>query len=249
MNANQVTNEKEFWAFMAKLSEERARQDQELNARFAKTDARISALAEQFTLQSAETEGALKALAEQFTLQSAETEGALKALAEQSNRTELQLAKTDAQLAKTDEKLNKLAKLFGDVNNNRGEEAEEFFFSSLKKHPQIGGMTFHTIHRNLSGDQDNIVDEFDLILANGNALALIEVKTKAHLSLVDKMIEKKIPNLRKLLPMFKDYKIYAGIASLVTYPELIKKTTDKGLFLLSQQGKHLEIVSSSLQYF
>lgn len=206
MNPEQVTNEKEFWAFMAKLSEERERRYAQLEMQLAKTDAQLA-------------------------------------------KTDAQLAKTDAQLAKTDEKLNKLAKLFGDVNNNRGEEAEEFFFRSLKRNPRIGEMTFHTIHRNLSGDQNNIVDEFDLILVNGNALALIEVKSKAHLNLVDNMIDKKIPNLRKLFPMFKGYKVYAGIASLVTYPELIKKTTEKGLFLLTQHGKHLEIVSPSLYTF
>ncbi len=213
MNANQVTNEQEFWAFMAKLSEERARQDQALKAQFAETDAQI------------------------------------KALAEQSNRTDAQLAKTDAQLARTDVKLEKIAKLFGDVNNNRGEEAEEFFFTSLNKNPHIAGIEFDSIHRNLSGTKGKITDEFDLVLVNGNALALIEVKTKAHLNLVDKIIDKKIPHLKFLFPHFNNYKIYAGIASLVTYPELIEKVNAKGLFLLTQQGKHLEIINPPLCSF
>jgi len=220
MNANQVTNEQEFWAFMAKLSEERARQDQALKAQFAETDAQIKALAEQSNRTDA-----------------------------QLAKTDAQLAKTDAQLARTDVKLEKIAKLFGDVNNNRGEEAEEFFFTSLNKNPHIAGIEFDSIHRNLSGTKGKITDEFDLVLVNGNALALIEVKTKAHLNLVDKIIDKKIPHLKFLFPHFNNYKIYAGIASLVTYPELIEKVNAKGLFLLTQQGKHLEIINPPLCSF
>ncbi|MEY3218959.1 MAG: hypothetical protein RIT27_316 [Pseudomonadota bacterium] len=201
-----VTNEQEFWAFMAKLSAEQDRRHAQLEAQLAKTDAQLA-------------------------------------------KTDAQLAKTDAQLAKTDAKLNKIAKLFGDVNNNRGEEAEEFFFNSLKKNRQIAGMTFDTIHRNLSGEKGKVHDEFDLVLINGDALALIEVKSKAHLNLVDKMIEKKIPHLKILFPHFKNYKIYAGIASLVTYPELVEEISEKGLFLLTQQGKHIEILNPPLRHW
>jgi len=203
---NVVTNEQEFWAFMAKLSAEHDRRRAEQDRQNAERDRRHDLL-------------------------------------------EAQLARTDAQLAKTDAKLNKVAKLFGDVNNNRGAEAEEFFFHSLIKHPQIADIKFDTVHRNLSGKKGKMSDEFDLVLVNGDTLALIEVKTKAHLDLVDKMIEKKIPNLKALFSVFKNYKIYAGIASLVTYPDLIKKVNEKGLFLLTQQGKHLEMINPPLQHW
>ncbi len=188
------------------------------------------------------TDQELKDLVASLAVAQAETNLSIKQLADQS-------AKTEAQLAKTDAKLDKLAKLFGDVNNNRGEIAEEFFFSSLKKHPQIAGIQFHTVHRNLHGSQGKIHDEFDLVLVNGNALALIEVKNKAHVKLVDEIIEEKIPHLKILFPHFKNYKIYAGIATLVSYEELIKQTTDKGLFLLTQQGKHLEITCQNMHTF
>ncbi len=199
MEANQVTNEQEFWAFMAKFAAEREQRDAEREQRDAERDRRHDQL--------------------------------------------------EAQLAKTDAKLNKVAKLFGDMNNNRGAEAEEFFFHSLRKNPKIAGIDFDTVHRNLSGEKGKISDEFDLVLVNGDSLALIEVKTKAHLDLVDKIIDKKIPHLKILFPHFKNYKIYAGIASLVTYPDLIEKVNEKGLFLLTQQGKHLEIINPPLQHW
>ncbi|MEZ5671661.1 MAG: hypothetical protein R3E08_04445 [Thiotrichaceae bacterium] len=78
---------------------------------------------------------------------------------------------------------------------------------------------------------------------------MFEVKTKAHVSLVDTMLQRKIPNLRKVLPYFKDYKIYAGIASLVTYDELIEQAKKQGLFLLTQLGDHVEVVNEQVICF
>jgi len=177
-----------------------------------------------------------------LAIQSAKTD-------EQLAKTDKQLAQTDAQLAKTDAKLNKLAKLFGDVNNNRGEMAEDFFFTSLNKKPTIADITFETVHRNFHGSKGKIQDEFDLVLINGDSLALIEIKNKAHLKLVDQILEKKIPNFKILFPQFAHYKIYAGIASMITYDELREKTEENGLFLLTQQGKHLEITTQSMHTF
>jgi hypothetical protein len=204
----------------AKTDEQLAKTD----AQLAKTDAQL-----------AETDAKLTQLAEQFAIQSA--------------KTDEQLAKTDAQLAKTDAKLNKLAKLFGDVNNNRGEMAEEFFFTSLKKKPIIAGIKFETVHRNLHGSKGRIQDEFDLVLVNGDSLAIIETKNKAHLKLVDQMVEKKIPNFKILFPQFSHYKIYAGIASMVSYDDLKEKVEENGLFLLTQQGKHIELTSQNMVTF
>ncbi len=197
----------------------------------AKTDEQLA----KTDAQLAETDAKLTQLAEQFAIQSA--------------KTDAQMAKTDAQLAKTDAKLNKLAKLFGDVNNNRGEMVEEFFFTSLKKKPIIAGITFETVHRNLHGSKGKIQDEFDLVLINGDSLALLEIKNKAHLKLVDQIIEKKIPNFKILFPQFSHYKIYAGIASMISYDDLKEKAEENGLFLLTQRGKHLELNSENIRTF
>ncbi|MEZ5671222.1 MAG: hypothetical protein R3E08_02130 [Thiotrichaceae bacterium] len=39
-----------------------------------------------------------------------------------------------------------------------------------------------------------------MILVNGDTLATFEVNTKAHVSLVGTMLQRKMPNLRKVLP-------------------------------------------------
>lgn len=265
-SAEKVTNEQEFWAFMAKLTEERERRDAELKAISAQTDLKIQALTEKIAKtdeQLAKTDAQLAKTDEQLAktdaqlaktdAQLAETDARLNKLFAKTDaqmaKTDAQMAKTDAQLAKTDERLNKLSELIGGIANNQGQVAEEFFYHSLANRLQVADIKFDAIYRNLGGRINGLQDEFDLILVNGDVLAMFEVKTKAHVNLIDTMLQRKIPNLRKVLPCFKDYKIYAGIASLVTYDELIGRAKEQGLFLLTQQGDHIEVINQNVRDF
>ena len=201
----------------------------------AEADRRFARLEAQF----AETDA-------KFDKRLAETDAKLNKFFAETNA---QLAKTDAQLAKTDAQLKKLSDMVGGTVNNQGQAVEEFFYRSLAKQLRVSDMKFDVIYRNLTGHIKGLQDEFDIVLANGDTLALFEVKTKAHTSLVETMLQRKIPNLRKVLPNFKNYKIYAGIASLVTYDELIEEVKKHGLFLLTQHGRHLEVVNEEVAYF
>jgi chromosome segregation ATPase len=216
-----------------------ARLEEQLTKAQAQWDKRFAETEEQLNRRFAETE-------EQLNRRFAETE-------EQLNRrfaeTNAQLAKTDAQLAKTDKQLKRLSDMLGGTVNNQGQAVEEFFYSSLLKQLRIGDMKFDAIYRNLGGQAEGVQDEFDIILANRTTVAVFEVKTKAHVNFVDTMLRRKIPNFRKVLPNFKEHKIYAGIASLVTYEELIAEVQQYGLFLLTQQGDHIEIVNQEVTCF
>lgn len=207
----------------------------EADRRFARLEAQLAETDAKFDKRLAETDAKLNKFF-------AETNAQLA-------RTDAQLAKTDAQLAKTDAQLKKLSDMVGGTVNNQGQAVEEFFYRSLAKRLRVSNMKFDVIYRNLTGHIKGLQDEFDIVLANGDTLAVFEVKTKAHTSLVETMLQRKIPNLRKVLPNFKNYKIYAGIASLVTYDELIEEVKKHGLFLLTQQGRHLEVVNEEVACF
>lgn len=165
-------------------------------------------------------------------------------LTEQQKRTDIQLAKTDAQLAKTSQKLDRLGELVGNISNNQGDIAEEFFFRSFIKNPRLGTIKFDSVSRNLNNQIGNLQEEYDLVLINGDSLAVIEVKAKAHINDLEKMISRKMANFPKLFKIYKDYHIYAGIATLVTNETLIEKAKELGLFLLTQQGEHMAIVQT-----
>ena len=157
---------------------------------------------------------------------------------------EKQIAKTDAQLEKTSRKLDRLGELVGNISNNQGDIAEEFFYRSFKKNPVLNNIKFDSVSRNMNNSIKQLEDEYDIVLVNGDCVAIIEVKAKAHENDLEKMITKKVVNFPILFSHYKNYKLYAGIATLVTNNKLIEKAKELGLFLITQQGDHAEIVQT-----
>jgi Holliday junction resolvase-like predicted endonuclease len=108
----------------------------------------------------------------------------------------------------------------------------------------LGDIKFDSVSRNMNNQIGKLQDEYDLVLMNGNVLAIIEVKAKAHVNDLEKMITKKVVNFPKLFHAYQHYHLYAGVATLVTNNDLIEKAQELGLFLLTQQGDHTAIVQT-----
>lgn len=176
--------------------------------------------------------------------QLAKTDAQLAKTDAQLAKTDAQLAKTDAQLEKVGQKLDRLGELVGNISNNQGEIAEEFFFRSFIKNPMLGNIKFDSVSRNLNNHIGNLQEEYDLVLINGDTLAVIEVKAKAHVNDLERMVHRKMANFPKLFNVYRNYHTYAGIATLVANEALIEKAQELGLFLLTQQGDHTAIVQT-----
>jgi hypothetical protein len=88
-------------------------------------------------------------------------------------------------------------------------------------------------------------DEFDILLINGNSVAIVEVKYKVHPNDVDKLDEK-ITSFRKLFPVYKNYKVYAGIASFKVSDTVVQKLQNKGYFVLQRKGEVVETFTDNL---
>ena len=149
-------------------------------------------------------------------------------------KTDAQLAKTDAQLAKTDERLNRVASMVGSMGNNQGDVAEEYFVNSLKDNLELLGKHYDVLIPNFTIKSKQTTDEYDILLVNGEELAMIEVKYKLHPNDI-KTLEKKISNL-KALPQYKNYKIYAGVAGFKVPQETIDIAIANGYFVLQRKG-------------
>jgi len=167
-----------------------------------------------------------------------------KEMRENARKTDEQMRKTDEQMKKTDEKLERMGIHLGNISNNQGDVTEEYFVNSLKNRLQIGDMKFDVLLSGVELKTKKIRDEFDILLVNGNTLALIEVKYKVHPNLIDKL-SKKIEHLR-LMPSYKDYKIYAGVAGFSVPEDAILLAQEKGYFVLQRKGDIIEEISDNL---
>ncbi len=146
-------------------------------------------------------------------------------------------------------KIDRVATLVGNIANNQGDSAEEFFYRSLLNDPYLGQIHFDTIYRNLPANKKSLQDEFDIVLVNETSIAIVEVKQKAHPKLIEDMIIRKLPNFRTLFPHYKELKLYGVIASMVSNNKLVEKARKAGLFFLTQQGNHVVLVNNKAKIF
>ncbi len=175
------------------------------------------------------TDEELKALVASLAVDSKELRAAQK-------KTDEQMSRTEKQMQLTDEKLNKACELLGNIGRNQGDVAEEFFFNSLVEDTHLGSLHFDDVTAKMQKHRGQIQEEYDLVLTNGDAIGIIEVKYKAHEKDLDKL-ERKMRNFKKLFPVYQNYKLYGALAAFHLNADAKKEALERGFFVLQRSGK------------
>ena len=157
--------------------------------------------------------------------------------------------KNEEQFARTDATLERVGIRLGNIADNNGSNAEDYFFNSLVDKPELGGIGYDTIVKNFIPKSKRGQGEFDIVMYNGENIALIECKYKAHKSDVEKLITKQVDSFKKLFPIYANHKFYLGIASFSFYPELEEFAKENGVAILKQKGDVVEIEADSLKVY
>ena len=133
------------------------------------------------------------------------------------------------------DKLNRMGITLGNVTNNQGDVAEEFFFNSLANAPHLGSIYFDDIEKNGHKRRGKTEEEYDLIMTNGDVVGIVEVKYKAHENDLDRL-DRKMQNFKKLFPIYQNYKQYGAIASFHINDDAKKAALSRGYFVLQRSG-------------
>ena len=189
------------------------------------------------------TDEELKALVASLAVDSKELRDAQKKTDEQIRITDEQMKRTDEKIAElvaaqtgSDEKLKEACKLLGNIGRNQGDVAEEFFFNSLVEDTHLGSLHFDDVTARMQKHRGQIQEEYDLVLTNGDAIGIIEVKYKAHQSDLNKL-ERKMRNFKKLFPVYQNYKLYGALAAFHLNADAKKEALERGFFVLQRSGK------------
>ena len=150
---------------------------------------------------------------------------------------------TDEQMKRTDEKLERIGISLGNVTNNQGDVAEEFFFNSLIKNNHLGSIHFDDVVKNMEKHRGQLQEEYDLVMTNGDAVAIVEVKYKAHENDLDKL-DRKMTNFKKLFPIYQHYKQYGAIATFHINDAAKQEALKRGYFVLQRSGDLVHTESS-----
>ncbi|MDR3182659.1 MAG: hypothetical protein LBT89_07035 [Planctomycetaceae bacterium] len=76
--------------------------------------------------------------------------------------------------------------------------SEDFFYSALAKKQLFAGIQFDKILKNVKPPTARTDIEYDILLINGTAVALIEVKYLPHLNDLKKLVTDKVEKFRRL---------------------------------------------------
>ena len=163
-----------------------------------------------------------------------------KELSEAQKKTDEQMEKTDKGLKELKKTVDKVCKAIGNHTNNVGKVTEEFFYRGFKKRKRLGNVKYDLIRSSVGERQGK---EYDIVMVNGDSVAVISVKYKLHEKDIDKFFKEDLKEFKKYFPEFKSYKLYAGIASKSITEKQEKKIKDLGLFAISQAGKDVEVLN------
>ena len=145
---------------------------------------------------------------------------------------------------KSDRRLDKVAKLVGNISNNQGGVAEEFFINSIAPTQKLGGIQYDFMetnaHRHIKSQ--NLRDEFNIVLVNGKDIAIVEVKYNAHENDVDNLITKKLNNFQKLYPEYNNYTHHLGLASFKVNEKVKQKALENNVMILQRKGDIVETI-------
>ena len=185
------------------------------------------------------TDEELKELVASLAIDSKNLHEAQRKTDEQMNRTEEQMRKTDEMLEQKltvlSEKIERVGDLVGNMGRNQGDVAEEFFFNSLANDTHLGSVHFDDITKNQHKQRGKFQEEYDIVMTNGEAVGIVEVKYKVHENDLKKL-ERKMQNFKKLFPIYEAYKLYGAIASFHINDDAKEAALNQGFFVLQRKG-------------
>jgi hypothetical protein len=169
----------------------------------------------------------------------------------QMKETDERQKETDKQMKETDHQIKELKEMIGGMGNSNGMFAEEFFFNAIDNGDKklFGEQFDNCISSSKRYNKGNrLRSERDVLLINGNSVAIIEVKYKARKEDIQKLIEK-LPVFKMLYPEYKSHRIYLGLAAMAFEKDVEEDTIKEGIAIVKQVGDTVFVSNENLKVF
>ena len=154
--------------------------------------------------------------------------------------TDRQMKETDRQMKETDRRLKRLDDLF---TGQWGKLMEALVKGDLIKLLNSRGIEVNGIARDHERQFEGKPYEYDIIAINGEEIVVVEVKTTLRLESVNHFI-KKLEMFKKVLPEYRDKRIYGGIAYLKANEGTDRFSESRGLFVIRAVGSSSSIINA-----
>ncbi len=152
----------------------------------------------------------------------------------QFKETDKKFQETDRQFKETDKKINKVHGLF---TSQWGKLIESITASGCLSLFKQRGLDISTTYRNIKVEVKGVKKaEYDVILANGTEVVIVEVKTSLKVEHVKYLLDK-LKEVKNLLKSFSDKDIYGAVAAISFDENSDSYAIKNGLFVIKNSGK------------
>ena len=170
---------------------------------------------------------------------------------ETAEAAEKRNAEWEKRNAEFDKRMKELQNNIGGVSASNGAMAEEMIFNSLEQDKTFAGVKFEEVDRNIKLHSRflDVKGEFDVILKNGDTVAIVESKYKVRSDDIAKLVDKQVKDFRKLFPMYSNYKILLGIGGMSFEQKAIEDAQNKGVGIIKIVGDKVEYHTEGIKTY
>ena len=162
---------------------------------------------------------------------------------------EKQHAKSKAEF---DRQIKEINKSIGGISESNGDMAEATIFNSLERDMTFAGIKFDDIEKNVQvvdTEKLKTLTELDVIMRNGDALAIIESKYKVRKKDVKELYKNKINLAKQYYPKLANYKIILGVGGMSFDDDAIDEANENGIGIIKVVGDKVEFYTDNVKYY
>ena len=170
-----------------------------------------------------------------------------KRLEKSSAEFNQRLEKSNAELEKWQKRIQKN---IAGISDSNGDMAEEMIYNSLERDMTFSGIKFDNIEQNVPVMLGfKTLTELDVLMVNGDTLAIIETKYKVENKDVTKLIKKQLTDFRQCFPKYDNYKILLGIGGMSFEDDAINEAKENGIGIIKIVGDKVEYYTDGIKMY
>ena len=176
--------------------------------------------------------------------------------------------RTDAKLSALEEKIDRISdsrdeRYLEDLYNalvpepTPNEIANQFFCQAISAQPTLASIHYSSIYKNFTRSRSGVKDAYKIVSMNGKEIviaeehyhivmtndkdiAIIEVKYKADETDVERLVQRKYENFKKLYPEYRGFTHHLALASFNMDDEVKNTALRHGVMVLQRKGAVFE---------
>ena len=154
-------------------------------------------------------------------------------------------------MQETERMIKEQSKMINGISDSSGAVAEEMIYNSLLRNKTFADIEFYDIDKNRKrkSSKKNLEGEYDVVLKNGDTIAVIETKYMVRKEDVTKFATTKLDIFRKLFDEYSNYKIILGVGGMSFDADAEQEAAEYGVGIIKIVGDKVEYYTDGIRVY